>query len=189
MTAIILLACHSVRELLDLSDALWHNAFDIDRSLTYYRNKRRLQLFQFHCRELWLRQAMIREADLIDFGDEADAESSFYGSQARTVHQRFHEAERQQLEPLADAFEDIEVIDGKQFDVRNRRKADPVPTSRRVFFQLEARLGSSLLLRIYPVVYRSLPVLPPLRIVGAHGGKSSAQLLGTVASRPEVPLQ
>ncbi|KAH8323242.1 hypothetical protein KR067_003329 [Drosophila pandora] len=130
MTAIILLACHSVRELLDLSDALWHNAFDIDRSLAYYRNKRRLQLFHFHCRELWLRQAMIREADLIDFGDEADAESSFYGSQARTVHQRFHEAERQQLEPLADAFEDIEVIDGKQFNATFYEYTDVLPKYR-----------------------------------------------------------
>lgn len=136
MTAIILLVCRSVRELVDLSDALWQNAFDIDRSLSYYRTKRRLQLFRFHCRELWLRQYLENpdstghpdmqrhSTDLIDFAAiEAGAECSqnMDRERDRNAHLRFQQAEAQQLEPMMDYFSDIEVVDGREFKVRNRK--------------------------------------------------------------------
>lgn len=52
MTAIALL----IRELNDLLDAFWQNRFKLVQSFQYYHRKRRLQLFNFHCRKHWLRQ-------------------------------------------------------------------------------------------------------------------------------------
>ncbi|KAH8412349.1 hypothetical protein KR009_001413 [Drosophila setifemur] len=144
MTALILLACRSVREILDLSDALWQNAFDIGRSLSYYRTKRRLQLFRFHCRELWLRQflenssssstAMFRRSEIDFAAVEAGAEcgqsiDTFDGS-ARDVHRDFMEAERRQLHPLDTSFEDIEIVDGLEFNASFYEYSDALPKYR-----------------------------------------------------------
>jgi len=125
MTAIILLVCHSVRELVDLSDALWQNAFNIERSLNYYRIKRRLQLFRFHCREFWLRQplnnsdSMHRRTDIDFAAVEAGAECmDTFDDSTRELHARFQQAEGRHLTPLD---WDIEVVDGKELKVRNRK--------------------------------------------------------------------
>ncbi|KAH8262299.1 hypothetical protein KR038_000358 [Drosophila bunnanda] len=140
MTAIILLVCHSVRELVDLSDALWQNAFNIERSLSYYRTKRRLQLFRFHCRELWLRHSLDipdspanpdmhrHRPDVIDFAAiEAGAESRPNIERDQNMHLRFQQAESQQLEPVMDYFNDIEVVDGRECKASYYEYTDPQP--------------------------------------------------------------
>ncbi|XP_020800902.1 galectin-9 isoform X1 [Drosophila serrata] len=142
MTAIILLVCHSVRELVDLSDALWQNAFNIERSLSYYRTKRRLQLFQFHCRELWLRHFLDiadipantdmhrHRPDVIDFAAiEAGAENrqNIERERDQDVHLRFQQVEAQHLEPVMDYFSDIEVVDGKECKASYYEYTDPQP--------------------------------------------------------------
>ncbi|XP_016923579.2 galectin-4 isoform X1 [Drosophila suzukii] len=131
MTAIILLVCHSVRELVDLSDALWQNAFNIERSLNYYRIKRRLQLFRFHCREFWLRQplnnsdSMHRRTDIDFAAVEAGAECmDTFDDSTRELHARFQQAEGRHLTPLD---WDIEVVDGKELKASFYDYADPVP--------------------------------------------------------------
>jgi len=129
MTAIILLACHSVRELVDLSDALWQNTFNIERSLNYYRIKRRLELFRFHCRELWLRQVsktsdpMHRKAGIdfaaIEAGADCVLNMDAFDDTTTELHKRFLQAEGTRPFP-SDCISGIEVVDGNEFKVRNR---------------------------------------------------------------------
>ncbi|XP_017004357.1 galectin-4 isoform X1 [Drosophila takahashii] len=134
MTAIILLVCHSVRELVDLSDALWQNAFNIEQSLNYYRIKRRLQLFRFHCRELWLRQSlnnsgtMHRRPDIdfaaIEAGAECIQNIDTFDCSTRELHERFQQSEGRHLMPLD---LDIEVVDGKECQASFYEYPDAVP--------------------------------------------------------------
>ncbi|XP_033235870.1 galectin-9 isoform X1 [Drosophila pseudoobscura] len=136
MTAIILLVCRSVRELLDLSDAFWQNAFNIDRSLTYYHTKRRLELFRFHCREFWLRQyiknaeSMHRRRDVdfaaIEAGADCNQIIENFDDTAQELHLRFQEAERQHLCQM-DYLSDIEIVDGREFNASFYEYSDALP--------------------------------------------------------------
>ncbi|XP_016979356.1 galectin-9 isoform X1 [Drosophila rhopaloa] len=136
MTAIILLVCHTVREIVDLSDALWQSAFNIERSLNYYRDKRRLELFRFYCREFWLRQfrnksySMQRRAHIdfaaIEAGAECSRDADTFDDTRKEMHLMIQQTEGRHLAPL-DCFSDIEVVDGKEFKASFYEYADAVP--------------------------------------------------------------
>ncbi|EDW80225.1 uncharacterized protein Dwil_GK21075, isoform A [Drosophila willistoni] len=136
MTAITLLVCYSIREFLDLSDAFVRNAFNLKRSLRYYRNKRRLQLFAFHCRNHWLRQSIDGQADGmqrnldIDFAAVEAHPESFqaiddFNKRSSQLHAKFIDAERQQLGKINNW--DIEEIDGTKFNASFYEYTDPLP--------------------------------------------------------------
>ncbi|ALC37982.1 galectin, partial [Drosophila busckii] len=126
MTAIAWLVVSSVREFICLSNALWQNKFNLPQSLLYYHTRQRLQLFEFHCREQWLRQYKhnlsarnklnkmkknVMDTDDIDFAVEASASC-----------QQICEWEADEL-----ANADIEVVDATGFNASFYEYSDALP--------------------------------------------------------------
>ncbi|KAL7742473.1 hypothetical protein ACLKA6_019101 [Drosophila palustris] len=123
MTALTLL----LRELYDLSDAFWHNQFNLSQSLRYYRTKCRLQLFHFHCRKHWLRHykknpPVNNQRDSMQHA--GDTEIDFAAIEAAsTCYQAIEQFDRQQMNYLSD----IEIVDGKEFKASYYEYSDALP--------------------------------------------------------------